>query len=97
MSGEVIFQDSDNTVTGIAIVHKSPTGMIAWLVKKNIVVNAKQAERYMLIFSIGAILLAIGIYIFFIHTTTPTISPAEQQSFLETENAPRPAPSTYVR
>jgi len=85
MSQEVIFEDDDssNTVGNISIVPGAPKGMLAWLVKKNVVQNAKQAEVVLLVVTIGAVLLTIVIFVFFTGQPTHSITPEEKTQLQE--------------
>jgi Tfp pilus assembly protein PilN len=74
----VIFdEDPSNLVGNIRVVPGVPTGMLAWLVKKQVVKNAKQAERLLMWVGIGAVVL--GVIVFWLGATTKTIiiSPAQ--------------------
>ena len=64
MSDELVFQEEQaNTISNIGIVRGAPKGALAWLVRSNIVKNAKQAEQFMLGVVIVAVLSAIGVYL----------------------------------
>jgi hypothetical protein len=61
MNDEVIYEDENNEVGNITIVRSTATGMLAWLVKKNVVKSAKQAEQLLLILAIAAVILTFAI------------------------------------
>ena len=68
MSDEVIFEDDPDLVGNMAIVRGAPKGMLAWLVKKEIVKNAHQAEQFLLWVTIGAVILMVCTWIFMLAT-----------------------------
>jgi hypothetical protein len=75
MNSDVVFQDSDdsnNQVGNIRIIPGEPTGMLSWLVKKQIAKNAKQAEQYLLWIAIAAV--AITAVIAFLSLWSPNSS-----------------------
>ena len=66
MSNQVVFEDETaNTISNISIVRGVPTGMLAWLVKKKIAKDGRQAEKLLLGVAVVAIILAIAIYFLF--------------------------------
>ena len=66
MDDQVIFEDDnigENRVGNIQIVPGAPTGMLAWLVKNQVVKNAKQAETFLLGLAIACVVLAVVVFV----------------------------------
>ena len=77
MSGEVRFDDEENTVSTIAIVQTPPTGLLAWLISSGIAKNAKIAEQILLYVALLAV--AVGIVApFVLRGDSATVTPDER-------------------
>jgi Tfp pilus assembly protein PilN len=75
---DVVFEDDPSNVVGnIRIVPGVPTGMLSWLVKEQVVKNAKQAEQLLMFVAIGAAIL--GVLVFWLGATSKTITATPAQ------------------
>ena len=72
MSDEVVFEENKDYVQNIRLVPGAPKGLLAWLVQKKIVQNARQAELSLFWVAVGAAVLAVIIFVLnFVHLPNP--------------------------